>query len=116
MAFANLPPAKPKSTRLLPSRPSTSPLFSNHRKRIFLSVGIAGVNPHEGTTGTAAFGRFAIQAALEYELDSREIPANFLPTGQAGIGRRARAGQTTILSRFTAQRPSSLILLYGIWL
>jgi purine nucleoside permease len=65
-----------------------SPLFQLS-KTYFLIAGIAGVNPHQGTTGTvAAFARFAIQAALEYELDSREIPANwtsgYWPQGTGG--------------------------------
>jgi len=33
-----------------------SPLF-NLTKTYFLIAGIAGINPHEGTTGTAAFAR-----------------------------------------------------------
>jgi purine nucleoside permease len=43
----------------------------------FLIAGIAGVNPYQGTTGSAVFARFAIQVALQYEIDAREIPANW---------------------------------------
>ena len=46
-------------------------------KTYFLIGGIAGVNPYQGTTGTAAFARFAIEVALEYEFDAREIPSNW---------------------------------------
>jgi len=50
-----------------------------------LIAGIGGVNPHQGTTGTAAFARFAIQVGLQYELDAREIPANWT-TGYFALG------------------------------
>ncbi|KAL9051065.1 MAG: hypothetical protein Q9162_006238 [Coniocarpon cinnabarinum] len=43
----------------------------------FLIAGIAGVNPHQGTLGDVTFARYAVQAALQYEFDAREIPANF---------------------------------------
>lgn len=46
-------------------------------KTYFLIGGIAGVNPYDGTTGTTAFARFAVQVALQYEFDAREIPANW---------------------------------------
>ena len=61
-----------------------SPLF-NLTKTYFLIAGIAGINPHEGTTGTAAFARFAVQVAIQYEIDAREIPANF-STGYFPLG------------------------------
>ena len=40
-------------------------------------AGIAGVNPFEATLGSVTFARFAVQVALQYEFDAREIPANF---------------------------------------
>ena len=39
--------------------------------------GIAGINPKHGTIGDVAFCKYAIQVALQYEFDAREIPANF---------------------------------------
>lgn len=39
--------------------------------------GIAGVNPKLGTLGTVALARYAVQVALQYELDAREMPENF---------------------------------------
>jgi purine nucleoside permease len=47
------------------------------KKTYFLSAGIAGVNPHYGTLGTVAFAQYAVQVGLQYQLDSREIPASF---------------------------------------
>jgi purine nucleoside permease len=49
-----------------------------------LIAGIAGVNPYEGTLATAAFSRFAVQVALQYEMDARQMPANWT-TGYWGV-------------------------------
>ncbi|KAJ7108494.1 purine nucleoside permease [Mycena epipterygia] len=46
----------------------------------FLIAGIAGVNPKVATIGSVTFARYAVQVALQYEFDAREIPADF-PTG-----------------------------------
>lgn len=43
----------------------------------FLIAGIARVNPKHGTTGSVAFSKYAIQVALQYEFDAREMPENF---------------------------------------
>lgn len=53
----------------------------------FLLAGIAGVNPHRGTLGGAALSRYAVQVALQYEFDAREMPANF-STGYWGFDTR----------------------------
>lgn len=42
-------------------------------------------SPYHGTLGTAAFARFAIQVALEYEIDGRQIPSNWT-TGYWALG------------------------------
>ncbi|KAK4988812.1 hypothetical protein LTR50_003657 [Elasticomyces elasticus] len=43
----------------------------------FMIGGIAGVNPEVATLGSVTFARYAVQVALQYEFDPREIPANF---------------------------------------
>jgi purine nucleoside permease len=48
-----------------------------HFRTYMLIAGIAGVNPYEGTLATAAFSRFAVQVALQYEMDARQMPANW---------------------------------------
>jgi purine nucleoside permease len=53
-----------------------SPYF-NLEKTYFLIGGIAGINPKYGTLADVAFSKYAIQVALQYEFDAREIPANF---------------------------------------
>lgn len=43
----------------------------------FLIAGIAGVNPFYATTGSVTFARYAVQVALQYEIDIRELPSNY---------------------------------------
>jgi len=43
----------------------------------FMVAGIAGVNPETATICAVTFARYAVQVALQYEFDPREIPANF---------------------------------------
>ena len=47
------------------------------KKTYFMIGGIAGINPKHGTLGDVAFSKYAIQVALQYEFDAREIPSNF---------------------------------------
>jgi len=54
-------------------------------KTYFLVGGIAGVNPKLGTLGSVALARYAVQVALQYEFDAREMPDNFT-TGYLGYG------------------------------
>ncbi|KAL7421263.1 hypothetical protein Q5752_004148 [Cryptotrichosporon argae] len=43
----------------------------------FFIAGIAGVNPFVGTLGSVGFARYAVQVALAYEIDYREVPSNW---------------------------------------
>lgn len=43
----------------------------------FMVAGIAGVNPEVATISSVTFARYAVQVALQYEFDPREIPANY---------------------------------------
>lgn len=43
----------------------------------FLIAGIGGINPEVTTVCSVTFARYAIQVALQYEFDPREIPSNF---------------------------------------
>lgn len=40
-------------------------------------AGIAGVNPNVATIAGVSFARYAVQVALQYEIDAREMPDNF---------------------------------------
>ena len=63
-----------------------SPLF-NLTQTYFLAAGIGGVNPKRVTTGSATFARYAVQVALQYEIDLRELPHNY-STGYIPYGAR----------------------------
>ena len=44
------------------------------RRTYFLIAGIAGIDPHQGTTGSAAWARYLIDYGISWEIDAREIP------------------------------------------
>lgn len=50
----------------------------------FMIAGIAGVSPKWSTLGGVALNRYAVQVALQYEFDAREMPENFT-TGYWGF-------------------------------
>lgn len=52
----------------------------NLTKTYFMIAGIAGISPYQGTSADVTFARYAVQVALQYELDAREKPDN-LSTG-----------------------------------
>lgn len=51
----------------------------------FLIAGVAGVSPKVTTIGSVTFARFAVQVALQYQIDAREIPTDW-PTGYVPQG------------------------------
>jgi len=53
-----------------------SPKF-NLTKSYFMIAGIAGVNPKVATLGAVTFAKYAVQVALQYEFDIRDLPNNF---------------------------------------
>ncbi|KKA28857.1 hypothetical protein TD95_000311 [Thielaviopsis punctulata] len=61
-----------------------SPLFNLTSTYIMVS-GIAGVNPQRATLGSVAFAKYAVQVALQYEIDAREIPVSW-STGYVAYG------------------------------
>ncbi|KAJ6144114.1 hypothetical protein N7470_008009 [Penicillium chermesinum] len=61
-----------------------SPLF-NLTQTYFFIAGIAGVNPERATLGSATFARYAVQVALQYEIDIRELPSSY-STGYIPLG------------------------------
>ncbi|KAL3492425.1 putative purine nucleoside permease [Aspergillus germanicus] len=68
-------------------------LFSTHfnlTRTYFLIAGIAGISPEHGTTGSVTLPRFAVQPALQHEIDIRELPGNFstgyIPQGSTRPG------------------------------
>lgn len=61
-----------------------SPLF-DLRSTYFFIAGIAGINPEVTTIGSVTFARYAVQVALQYEIDARELtngtPTGYIPQG-----------------------------------
>jgi purine nucleoside permease len=55
------------------------------RRTYFLVAGIAGIDPADGTLGSAAWARWAVSGDLADEIDAREIPPDW-PTGYFGLG------------------------------
>jgi len=53
----------------------------------WLLNGIAGVSPHVGTEGSAAWARHVIDGDIAYEIDSREAPADW-PYGIMALGNK----------------------------
>ncbi|KAJ5630152.1 hypothetical protein N7528_003809 [Penicillium herquei] len=51
----------------------------------FFIAGIAGVNPERATTGAVTFARYAVQVALQYEIDIRELNSSYT-TGYIPFG------------------------------
>jgi purine nucleoside permease len=56
-------------------------------KAYWLVAGIAGIDPADGSLGSAAWAEWVVDGDLAYEIDAREIPANwktgFVPLGKA---------------------------------
>ncbi|WP_054308017.1 purine nucleoside permease [Mesorhizobium sp. 1M-11] len=55
------------------------------RQSYILIAGIAGVDPSDGTLGSAHWARFAVDAGLRHEIDPRQIPADW-PDGVVALG------------------------------
>jgi purine nucleoside permease len=54
------------------------------RRAYFLIAGISGIDPAQGTTGSAAWARWLVDFGIAHELDAREMPRGW-KTGYLGI-------------------------------
>lgn len=57
----------------------------NLEQSYILIAGIAGVDPSDGTLGSAHWARFAVDAGLRHAIDPRQIPADW-PDGVVALG------------------------------
>lgn len=71
-----------------------SPKF-DFARTYFLFAGIAGVNPRYATLGSVALARYAVQVALQYEIDSKSAPEDWV-TGYFAYGNNAPLEYPTI--------------------
>lgn len=55
------------------------------KRSYILIAGIGGVDPNDGTLGSAHWARFAVDAGLHQEIDPRQIPTEW-PSGIVGFG------------------------------
>jgi len=54
----------------------------------FLVAGIAGIDPEHGTVGSAAWARYLVDFGIQWEIDAREIPADW-ESGYLGINTKS---------------------------
>jgi len=54
------------------------------RRTYFLIAGIAGIDPAQGTTGTATWARYLVDVGIAHEIDTREMPKSW-KTGYIGL-------------------------------
>lgn len=69
----------------------------------FLIAGIAGVDPAQGTLGSAHWARYAVDGGLRHDIDARQIPQGWnsgvLALGAAAPGEKAAWGSKTEVYR-----------------
>lgn len=65
------------------------------RSTYWLLGGIGGVNPERATLGSVGFARYAVQVALQYEIDGRDVPEDWV-TGYIPYGQKDPRGYPTI--------------------
>lgn len=66
-----------------------SPAF-DLKHTYFLVAGIAGIDPQQGTVGSAAWAKYLVDFGIQWELDAREIPSDW-NTGYLGINTKSPA-------------------------
>lgn len=58
------------------------------KKTYFLIAGIAGIDPAQGTTGTATWARYLVDVGIAHEIDAREMPKKW-KAGYLGLMTKA---------------------------
>lgn len=73
------------------------------RQTWFLIAGIAGIDPAQGTLGTAAWARYAVDMGLAHEIDARDLPRGwqdgYFGVNTEGPGRKPRLDYGTEVFR-----------------
>jgi purine nucleoside permease len=63
------------------------------RKSYFIIAGIAGIDPSQGTLGSATWARWLVDVGIAHEIDAREMPKNW------------RSGYYGILTKGPSEKP-----------
>ena len=58
------------------------------RRTYFMIAGIAGIDPIQGTVGSAAWAKYLVDFGIQWELDAREKPDSW-PSGYLGINTKS---------------------------
>jgi purine nucleoside permease len=58
------------------------------RRTYFMIAGIAGIDPAQGTLGSAAWAKYLVDFGIQWEIDAREKPDSW-PSGFLGINTKA---------------------------
>jgi purine nucleoside permease len=66
-----------------------SPRF-DLRHTYFMVAGIAGIDPQQGTLGSAAWAKYLVDFGIQWEIDAREIPSDW-NSGYLGINTKSPA-------------------------
>jgi purine nucleoside permease len=61
----------------------------------FIIAGIAGIDPQQGTVGSAAWSRYVVDIGLAHEIDAREMPSGWA-YGYFGLGATSPSGAPTM--------------------
>ncbi|SOE88635.1 Purine nucleoside permease [Caballeronia arationis] len=58
------------------------------RRTYFMIAGIAGIDPMQGTVGSAAWAKYLVDFGIQWEIDAREKPESW-PSGFVGINTKS---------------------------
>ncbi|SEB19364.1 purine-nucleoside phosphorylase [Paraburkholderia sartisoli] len=62
------------------------------RRTYFMIAGIAGIDPMQGTLGSAAWAKYLVDFGIQWEIDAREKPDSW-PSGFLGINTKSPSGK-----------------------
>ncbi len=71
------------------------------RQSYFLVAGIAGIDPADGSIGSAVWADYVVDGDLAHEIDAREIPADW-PTGYVPLGKKTPYEQPPLAADYAA--------------
>jgi purine nucleoside permease len=67
----------------------------NLKRTYFIVAGIAGIDPSQGTVGSAAWARYLVDFGIQWELDGRELPPGW-NTGYLGVNTKSPSDKPSL--------------------